>query len=380
MASLSLVWRQIITDALEYYLYFACMAYNTFLLYGANGYTGEIIARYASRFNLRPVLAGRREAAIKPIADKLGFDYVIADLNNAADMEAAIAGHKVVMHAAGPYDITARPMVEACIKAGAHYIDLNGDLAVFEMLQSFNGAARQAGIMLLPGSGFDVVPTDCLAMYLKNKLPAAVELKLAFAILNSAISRGTAITTIQKLGAPGAVRQNGHIVPRPIGHKGRWVQFKTGNGKPDKNIFVITIPWGDVSTAYFTTGIPNIESYTAMPKPVWVLLKLQKAFNWLLRTGFVKRLVQKSIDKKPAGPDDAMRQKAVSLVWGQVTDAAGNQAAGWLRCPEAYELTALSSLLIVQKALNRNFRPGYQTPASAYGENLVMEIEGVERF
>lgn len=346
---------------------------NTFLLYGAYGYTGELIARYAIQYGLQPILAGRREAALAPLAAKLNLPYKVIDLNDTPNLEAALREVKVVVHAAGPYDFTAKQMVDACLRTGTHYMDLNGDPDIFEMLHKLDEAAKAANIMLLPGAGFDVVPTDCLAQFLKKALPDAQELKLAFAILGSGLSHGTAVNSIQKMGLPGAVRENGKLVPEPLGKRGMQVDFG------GKKLFVMSLPWGDVATAWYSTGIPNIQSYTHVPVVAWQLLKAQHLFNWLLRKPAVRNFVKRQIDRRAPGPDDNTRNQAVSLIWGQVRNAKGQQVTARMRTPEAYDVTAYTVLLITQKVLQGDFKTGYHTPSTAYGENLVMEIPGVQR-
>jgi short subunit dehydrogenase-like uncharacterized protein len=231
----------------------------------------------------------------------------------------------------------------------------------------------------MSGVGFDVVPTDCLALFLKKMLPDAISLKLAFATPGGGLSHGTATTTALKLGEPGAERKGGKIIPVPVGQKGMWVDFRGGPNGGSKKLFVMSLPWGDVFTAYYTTGIPDIESYTSVPPIVFRLLKFQGLFNPLLRTSLVRKLVQQIIDSQPPGLTDAKREKAMSLVWGEVRNIAGKTAAARLSAPDAYTLTAYSTLLITKKILGGVFEPGYQTPAGVYGEDLVMEIEGVNR-
>ena len=349
------------------------MQTNAFLLYGANGYTGELIARYAKQYHLQPILAGRRKELIVPLASKLNLPYRVFDLNDSAALLAVLKEVKAVIHAAGPFDVTAKQMVLACLLTGTHYLDINGDIAVFEMIKQYDAAAKKTGVMLLPGAGFDVVSTDCIALQLKNLLPDAVTLQLAFATLGGGLSHGTANTIADKTGEGGATRKEGKITRVSLGQKGMWVDF----GK--KKLFVMSIPWGDISTAWFTTGIPDIETYTGISKKVYYFLKLQFLFNWLLRRTIIRNYIKKKINQRPAGPTDEQRSKATSLVWGHATNATGRTATVRLSGPEGYTLTTHSALIIVQKVLNGNFSPGYQTPASAYGENLVMEIPGVKR-
>lgn len=349
------------------------MEQNTCLLYGANGYTGQLIARYSLQYDLQPLLAGRRKEALLPLATQLKLSYKIFDLNNSHALQDALKEVKVVIHAAGPFQCTARQMIDACLQTKTHYIDINGDISVFEMLKQYDAAAKQAGIMILPGAGFDVVPTDCVALLLKKFLPDALHLRLAFATIGGGLSHGTASTMLNKLGEGGNIRKNGKIIPVPLGQNGFWVDF----GK--RKLFVISIPWGDVSTAYFSTGIPNIETYAGVPRGVYRLLKLQPLFNWLLRSSYIRKFIRKKIDQRPPGPTDEMRLKAESLVWGQVTNSEGKAVAARLSGPDGYTLTAHSSLLIAKKILQGNFSTGYQTPATAYGEDFVMDIPGIHR-
>lgn len=345
---------------------------NQFLLYGANGYTGKLIAKLAATYDLQPILAGRNEAYIKPLADELKLPYHIIDLDNKEQLEKALSSVKLVLHAAGPYVYTAKQMIDACLQTGVHYIDINGDISVFEMLKKYDTAAKEKNIMLMPGAGFDVVPTDCIALQLKNKMPDATHLKLAFASIGGGLSHGTATTITGKIGEGGVTRENGIIVRKPLGQKGMWVSFG------EKKLFVMTIPWGDISTAYTTTGIPNIEAYTGMAPKVYRILKFQWAFNWLLRTSFVRNIIRKKIKARPAGPSDEQRQKSSSLVWGEVSNASGEKITACISCLDGYTLTAHSSLVISKKVLEGNFKTGYQTPAGCYGENLIMEVPGTK--
>lgn len=346
---------------------------NSFLLYGANGYTGELIACYSKKYQLRPVLAGRKESALVPLSAKLNLPYKVIDLNDTPALYTALKEVKVVVNAAGPFKFTAMEMVDVCLKTGTHYLDINGDIAMFEMVKRCDEAAKEAGIMIMPGVGFDVVPTDCLALLLKKLLPDAVSLKLAFATLGGGLSHGTATTMATKLGEGGAFRKNGKIVQVPLGQKGMWIDFGL------KKLFVMSIPWGDVSTAYFTTGIPDIETYTGMKPAIYRLLKFQPLYNWLLRTSLIRNFVQQKINNRPAGPTDEMREKAISLVWGQAINEKGKTVAARLSGPEGYTLTTITTLLITQKVLRGNFKTGYQTPANVYGEDLVLEVPGVKR-
>lgn len=349
------------------------MQKTAFLLYGANGYTGRLITELAAAYNLQPILCGRNKAAIEALAAQHNLPHRVVDLQDAEGLKSALEDVAVVLHVAGPFKYTAWPMLEACLQTGTHYIDITGEIEVFEIAKQYDAAAQEAGIMVMPGAGFDVVPTDCLALYLHNQLPDATHLQLAFASLKGGVSHGTALTMLEGLGEGGAARERGRIVKKPLGHKGMWIDFGL------KRLFVMAIPWGDIATAYHTTGIPNIETFTGIQPKVYKALKFQSIFNWALRTPFIRKRLKKGIEKRAPGPDAAQRESDKSLVWGQVANNSGKKIEARLTGPNGYTLTAHSSLLIVQKVLAGDFTTGYQTPASAYGADLVLEIPGVER-
>jgi short subunit dehydrogenase-like uncharacterized protein len=344
-----------------------------FLLYGANGYTGELIARICGEYQLKPLLAGRNEAALKQLQDRFGYEYRVFSLENQDLLDQAVREVPLVLHAAGPFRHTAKPMMQSCLRNKVHYTDITGEIPVFELCHGMDQLAREAGIMMMSGVGFDVVPTDCLALFLKEQMPDAVSLQLAFTSTGGRPSRGTATTMAEGAGMPSAKREGGKIIPVPLGHKAMWVDFG------EKKRFVMAIPWGDVSTAYYTTGIPEIETFTAVSPKTHQRVKYLKYLNWLLKTSFVRNRMIRKIQSGPAGPSDAERLNNRSLVWGEVRNQQGGQLQARLSGPEGYTLTAHASLIIARKIKEGKWKPGYQTPAGCFGSGLVLEIPGVSR-
>lgn len=344
---------------------------NNFLIYGANGYTGELITRYAVDRGMKPIIAGRSEAAIKSLAERHGLEHRVFPLDDAAKLDAALDEVAAVLHCAGPFSLTSRQMGEACLRTRTHYTDITGEIAVFEACAAADQKAKDAGIMVMPGVGFDVVPSDCLAVHLKNRLPTATHLTLAFYGMGR-ISHGTQATMMMNVGKGGAVRRDGQIFPVPAAWRTREIDFGGGVVKTG-----VTIPWGDVSTAYHSTGIPNIEVYTVAPGSALKAMKASRYLGWLMATGPVQKYLQSKIP--PGGPSDAEREKGKTLLWGEATDADGNKVESRLKCPEGYTTTALTALAITQKILAGDFRPGFQTPAKAYGADLILEIENTTR-
>lgn len=345
----------------------------TFLIYGANGYTGALIARHAVDRGLQPILAGRSATDVIVEAEGLRLPHRVFALDNSRALDAGLQGVAAVLHCAGPFVHTWRPMFEACVRNRVHYVDVTGEIAVFEALAARGAEAQAAGIMALPGAGFDVVPTDCLAAHLKRRLPTATHLVLAFRAL-AGVSRGTAATAIETMasGEMGLVRRSGQLARVPAAWKTRQVDF--GNGPR----LAVSIPWGDVSTAWHSTGIPNIEVYMAARPNVVRAMRLGRVAGPLLRLPFAKDLLKYRIHARSSGPTDAQRAAGQSTVLGMASDGT-REVSSLLLGPEGYTLTALASLSIVEKILAGNFKPGFQTPSLAYGPDFVLELPGVER-
>lgn len=354
-------------------------AASDFVLYGANGYTGRLIIARSLACGLRPLLAGRSTAEIQELARENGLDHRIFDTGDIAGADAALRGAAVVVNAAGPFARTAMPMVEACLRTRTHYIDVTGEIEVFERLHREDGRARAAGVMLLPGAGFDVVPTDLLAAHLKRRLPGAVRLRLAFVGLGGGISRGTATTMVENLHRGGAVRRGGRIIRVPPAWRTRTVDFGFGT----RPMQVTTIPWGDVATAYHSTGIPDIEVYTRLGRRLGSLprrlLRVSGGLGWLLRSGPVQRLLKARVRARAPGPDEAARQSGAALIRGDVEDDNGGTAAARMRTPEGYTLTAMTVVEAVRRVLDGSAKPGFRTPSLAWGPDWILELDGVER-
>lgn len=343
------------------------------LIYGSTGYTGRLIVAEALAKGLRPTLCGRNAAAVMAQADQVGLSGRVASLDEPAALDVALTGVRVVLHCAGPFAHTWRPMADACLRRRVHYIDITGEISVFESLAARDARAREAGIMLLPGAGFDVVPSDCLAAHLKRRLPAAERLTLAFRA-SGGMSRGTLRTMVENLGTPGAVRRNGAIVSVPAAWRTRRIDF--GDGRPRDST---TIPWGDVSTAFHSTRIPNIEVYVSMRPAVRRALLSSRVFGPMLRVPYVRAILREYVRTGPAGPGAAARAGGVSLLWGEAIAPNGDRVESRLRGPSGYDFTAQTAVLLAGKAMDGNAPIGFRTPSLAYGPDVVLEVPGVLR-
>jgi len=342
------------------------------LIYGAYGYTGDLIARRAATRGQRPILAGRSASKVEGLARELGMESRVFGLDDPAALDAGLEDVDVVVHCAGPFSRTSKPMVDACLRTGTHYLDITGEVSVFEACAARDAEAEAAGVMVMPGTGFDVVPTDCLAAHLSSRLPGATHLTLAFASVGGQTSHGTATTMVENLDQPNLVRRDGELVSVRTGKRRREIDFGRGP-KP-----ALGIPWGDVSTAFHSTGIKNIEVFTKVPKAAIAGARVMGVMAGAPGTGLVQRLLKKRIDAGPAGPTDAQRARAFSLIWGQAR-AGDAVVEARLRTPDGYTLTAHAALEIASRVLQGSVEPGFRTPSMVFGADFVLELDDTER-
>lgn len=345
-----------------------------FLIYGSYGYTGQLIVDLATQHGFRPLLAGRDEKRLREQAQKYDLEYRAFGLDETSKLDSALHEVEAVLHCAGPFVHTFRQMAEACLRTKRHYVDISGEIAGFEALAHMDKQAKDAGIMLLPGGGFDVVPSDCLAAHLKNRLPSATQLRLYIRGVGAGVSRGTAKSGIENMHRGGMMRREGKLVQLPPGANVRMQDFGRGP------IPTVSIGWGDVSTAYYSTGIPNIETYFAFPKSYINTLKAMRIIGPLLYNRPAKAFLKFLINTfTPPGPKEESRKKGFAIFIGEVIDQNGGRAISKLISPEGYTCTALTTVEIMKRILNGEYKPGFQTPSMAYGAEFILQFDGVKR-
>jgi short subunit dehydrogenase-like uncharacterized protein len=339
------------------------------MLYGATGYTGRLVAREARQQGLSPILAGR-SGEVAALAAELGLTSCVFPLTDIAATRRALDGVSVVAHCAGPFAATSAPMIDACLLARANYVDITGEIDVFVAAQRRHAEAQAAGIVVCPGVGFDVIPTDCVAACLVEAMPDATHLALGFKGAGSR-SPGTARTSVEGLRQGARVRKDGAITGEPLGQRTRIINFGAGPK------LAVAIPWGDVATAYFTTGIANIEVYVpTSPRSIARLRRLDR-MRPLLRLSPLRALVGRMAARNNPGPSQKQRDSDKTLVWGEVRNANGDTRTARLTTSNGYRLTVDGVLMAVRTLLARPAGAGgYFTPTQLLGARCVERLPG----
>jgi short subunit dehydrogenase-like uncharacterized protein len=344
-----------------------------FVIYGATGYTGRLIAREAHRLGLNPVLAGRDLTKLRELANDLGnLDVRSSALTDARALDAMLHDAGVLLNAAGPFANTSKAIVAACLRSSVHYLDISGEVAAIEQVAGSHRAARERGIMLMAGVGFDVVPSDCLAAHVARRMdePRALSIAVSGQRL---LSRGSARTMIGQLADPLLIRRNGALAcvpPASIQHR-----FDFGAGPRT----ALAVSWGDVASAYYSTGISDITTYFEGTASVQMHNLLLRMFGWSVPYSGWQAILAASTALMPEGPSAEERGRHRTVIVAEVVDGAGRVHRARLHAPEAYSFTALCAPVIARRVLAGEWHAGFETPSRLFGSDFVLAFDGVRR-
>ncbi|MCF4997226.1 hypothetical protein GIW70_06550 [Pseudomonas syringae] len=318
---------------------------NKLMIYGATGYTGRMAAERAKVLGLDFEIAGRNAQTLAPLAAQLDVPFRVFE----AGPEAAkyLAGINVLLNFAGPFAQTASSLMHACIKAGVDYLDITAEINVYRLAERLGTEAAAAGVMLLPGVGWDVVPTDSLAVHVAQRMEKPRSLSIALQVPGS-MSRGSAMSVSEIIGAGLLARVDGELVEAPDA-LARYFDF--GDGP----VLCAPLSFGDLITGWHSTGIPNIEM-----------------FVHIAGDAFPEGDLSALPDGPTAEERDAHRARAVA----EVTGADGSVSRSIIETVNGYTYTPLAAIEAARHVLDGKRRPGYATPARVFGGDFAMSIPG----
>jgi short subunit dehydrogenase-like uncharacterized protein len=342
------------------------------LLYGAYGYSGRLILERSLEIGVRPILGGRDEARLRSVAERYGLPYRVSSVHDTESLHAILRDVAAVLNVAGPFSATALPMATACLRAGVHYLDITGEPAVIDTLARRHAEARRRGVMLLPGAGFDVVASDCLVAHVARQVERPRRLGIAIQGLEL-MSRGSALSFVEQAGVPVLVRCDGALSAVPPGERER--DFDFGNG-PRR---CVNVSWGDVVTAYYTTGIPDIEVYFDAPPTFRAALLASRLMGPVASSPVSQVWLKLHADLLPDGPSAIERAAVRVTVVVEIEDDRGRRARSRLCTPQSYTFTGLAAAAVLRAVAAGDVEPGFQTPARLYGPDFVLSLEGVSR-
>jgi len=337
------------------------------MVYGATGFSGRAIAARLRDAGHEVVLAGRNPARLREMAAILDTPYRVFGLGEAGPIEHGLADIRVVVHAAGPFAETAGPMIGACIRTGTHYLDLAGEWPVFALAQQRGPEAADTGTMLMPGVGFSIVVSDCLLAHAAQQVRSASLLRVAISA-PGIMSRGTFRSALGLTGPTVIVRREGVVRHLPVGRLQR--RFNFGAGEKTS----VAVSWPDVITGQHTTGVASIEAYAEAD----LLSRLSYRAGALAAGAFgseaVRRVLQPLSAAWPEQPSVEQRRTAGHSVVVEAIDPWRRVTSFGLRTLDGYSVTTITAGAIVERVLDGDHVPGFQTPAGRYGADFIRRL------
>lgn len=316
------------------------------LLYGATGYTGKIIAERAKELDIDFEIAGRDVNKVLPLANKLNVGHHVFDVDDENAWQKALTKKQVLINAAGPFAFTSKQAMYACLKAGVHYLDISAEMETYRLAESLDEEANAAGIQIISGAGL-FVSYDALAVHLSKLVNEPQLLKVGFRHYGG-FSRGSILSSknIANLGI--LVRSEGQVVkkmnPQPE-------VFFFGSEKVE----CLPTPLGGIILAYKSTRIPNIEEFFSLKLPAAELPDLAP-------------------ENLPEGPTAEERAAGRNGIAAEIIGKDGSIRRAYVDAPSGYDLTPLSVVAVAHRILKDNFKAGFQSPGSAYGESIIEDI------
>jgi short subunit dehydrogenase-like uncharacterized protein len=342
------------------------------LLYGATGYTASLVIDEMLRQGLRPILSARAPDALRARAERACLSYRPARLDHRGSLKTALDGMQVMLNLAGPYGTTSEPAIEACLETGVHYLDVSGEVDSVAKAARRHREARAQGIMLMPGAGFDVVPSDCLCAHAGRRLRDIQTLRIAVSGLDLA-SPGSLRTLAYELGRPTRVRHGGALRELPPGELTR--RFDFGDGlRP-----CTAVSWADLVTAPVTTGATNVETYFESTAMVAAFVQYNRQLGWMHRLPWAAQWLELPMAFPTSGPTAEQRATRRATIVVEAEDSAGRSFTSTLSTPEVYSLTAQTATNIAGRVLAGDTEPGFQTPARLFGADFILRFSGVTR-
>lgn len=314
------------------------------MIYGATGYTGRMVAEHAKSAGTQVVLAGRSEGALAKLAAEHSVEYRVFALDDADAIDQNLLDISVLLNCAGPFMRTAKPLMEASVRNGMHYLDTAAELDSYRLAERLDDEAKAADVMLMPGGGGSVAMLGSLAGHAVAGVQSPRKIRIAMHV-SGGMSRGSAISATENMTAETLARVDGELVT--VANSIR--KFDFGQGAVDS--FQVTLP--DLITIWRATGVPNIET-----------------FVHVTGTGFPTG----DLSLLPDGPteDERLANRYQAIV--EVTDAQGKVFRSLLDTVNGYSFTANAVAEASRRVLAGEARPGFQTPAGLFGNGFAETI------
>jgi short subunit dehydrogenase-like uncharacterized protein len=320
------------------------------MIYGATGYTGGLMCKRAKQTGLDFVLAGRTDSLVQSAAAKLDVPYRVFNVSGSELLNSSLDGISVLLNCAGPFARTAKPLIEACLRTGVHYLDTSAELGTYLLAEKYDSQAKAANVMLMPGCGGSVAIFGCLVARALENLDNVQQVHLALHV-SGPMSRGSAITAMESSNAQSMQRLDGYLTAQDAAGT---ALFDFGDGRGAVGCFPVTLP--DIVTIHKSFGVSNIRTFA-------------NASGTAFPDGDLAAL--------PDGPTTEERDANPYHAAIAVTLADGSVHRSVLRLVNGYTLIAKASVEAARRVAAGDCLSGFQTSATVFGAGFMESVLGV---
>lgn len=328
---------------------------------GATGSTGSRVAALAADAGVPTVVVGRRREALEQLALGTAVQMRVSTLDPRA-LDGAIAGADVVVNGIGPYSAYGRPVVDAAIRAGAHYVDFSGEPRwVHAVATEYAPEAAKRGVRLVPSVGLGAAG-DLAAALVSTNLAEVDSLTIAYRIVGMKPSAATAQSTIDILtgGAP-LHHPSGNVTFSRAGTRSGRLPGGRGVGFPTPDAIALGARWPRA----------RIESFMQSPVPA-ISGTLLAATASLLCRERIARAARAGIGHWAGAEHHGHGGRATATAVGE---GSGRRATAAVHVHDVYDFTARAGLAAALGLLAGAGEPGLQSWGQVTGPPFASAAE-----
>jgi short subunit dehydrogenase-like uncharacterized protein len=343
-------------------------------VFGATGYTGQLIVAELQRLKLPFNIGGRSTLRLAQMAQRLQLGeevaQIVADPLQPATLPALFRyDTRILVNCSGPFTRFGEPVVKAAVETGTHYLDITGEQNfIVRVFDQYGLAASLKQCALIPACGVEYALTNWLATLVAAKLEPLDRISTVTNVLRIQATSGTSLSLFQALAAPGFSWEDGHRVRRLAGSQLRIFDFPSGRRS------TIWSPFGDMVTLPTHLQVKNVASYIALgpvaARTTHLLAPLLPTLSKLVNP-VLSRLLRSG-----RGPTLKERQQAQWEMLALAESPKGSCRAT-LKAGDAYGLTAHIVGYCAEKLLSPDFKQvGALGPAQAFEAQAALEYLG----
>ncbi|NRB41299.1 MAG: saccharopine dehydrogenase NADP-binding domain-containing protein [Pseudomonadales bacterium] len=317
------------------------------MIYGANGFLGQLIVAEAVRRGYQPILAGRNDKALMLLADTYDLEYRVFDLQHQKIIKDQLHDVVLLLNCAGPFMQTADALRTAAIAKGCHYLDVSAETAVNQQSLACDNQAIESGSVILPALGFYSVVADVLVHRLLEQ--------------HAEISRVKLIYTGQPFYSRGM-------------QKTLFFLFLQGTVNAKKLPYALL--QADKGMCMYSSGLNEISLYQESCHSVFRKYRWMGILKPILKTALIQRFIENQMDKRRENKcSDTLTRNIQITAQGYIAGDNSGRLEHKMEVAESFSFSVFSTLMAVEHVLADKLMPGAYSPSQALDIDAVLAMD-----